>query len=72
MQYQYNLIIYSLSDHPLPPPKIPICVTAQVHIPVPTPVAHAPHMKQINALNRHVTSTHPVVSLMIHTGDDID
>ena len=49
-----------------------MCVTAHVHIPVPTPVAHAPHMKQINALNRHVTSTHPVVSLMTHTGDDID
>ena len=49
-----------------------MCVTAQVHIPVPTPVAHATHIKQINALNRHVTSTHPVVSLMIHTGDDIE
>ena len=36
------------------------------------PVAHAPHMKQINALNRHVTSTHPVVSLMTYTGDDPD
>ena len=49
-----------------------MCVTARVHIPVHTPVALAPHMKQINALNRHVTSTHPVVSLMTHTGDDID
>ena len=49
-----------------------MCVTAQVHITTHTPLSHAPHIKQINALNRHVTSTHPVVSLMIHTGDDID
>ncbi len=49
-----------------------MCVTAQVHIPVHTPVAHAPHIQQINALNRHVTYTHPVVSLMTHTGGDID
>ena len=49
-----------------------MCVTAQVHITTHTPLSHAPHMKQINALNRHVTCTHPVVSLMTHTGDDIE
>ena len=48
-----------------------MCVTAHVHIPVHTPVAHAPHIQQLNALHRHVTCTHPVVSLMTHTGDDI-
>ena len=42
MQYQYNLIIYSLFDHPLPPPKIPMCVTAHMHIPVHNPLALAP------------------------------
>ena len=74
MQYQYNLTIYSLSllpptEHRQPNTK---CCTAHVHIPVHTPVALAPPMQQLNALHRHVTSTHPVVSLMTHTGDDID
>ena len=49
-----------------------MCVTAHVHIPVHTPVAHAPHIQQLNALHRHVTCTHPVVSLMTYTGDDPD
>ena len=31
-----------------------------------------PPLQQLNALHRHVTSTHPVVSLMTHTGDDIE
>ena len=29
-------------------------------------------MQQLNALHRHVTCTHPVVSLMTHTGVDIE
>ena len=49
-----------------------MCVTAQVHITTHTPVALAPPVQQLNALHRHVTSTHPVISLMAHTGDDID
>ena len=49
-----------------------MCVTAQVHITTHTPLSHAPHMKQINALHRHVTCTHPVISLMTHTGVDIE
>ena len=49
-----------------------MCVTAHVHIPVYTPVTHAPPMQQINALLRQVTSTHPVISLMAHTGVDIE
>ena len=35
-------------------------------------MALAPPMKQLNALHRHVTCTHPVVSLMTYTGDDPD
>jgi hypothetical protein len=49
-----------------------MCVTAQVHITTHTPVALAPPVQQLNALHRHVTSTHPVISLMAHTGDDIE
>ena len=29
-------------------------------------------MQQLNAMHRHVTITHPVISLMAHTGDDIE
>ena len=29
-------------------------------------------MQQLNALYRHVTITHPVISLMTHTVDDIE
>jgi hypothetical protein len=46
----------------------PICVTAHVDI----PVALAPPMQQLNALYRQVPITHPVISLVAHTGDDID
>ena len=53
-------------------PLNPMRVSAHVHITTHTPVALAPHIQQINALNRHVTSTHPVISLMAYTGDDIE
>jgi len=46
----------------------PMCVTSHVHITTHTPVALAPHIQQINALNRQVTWTHLVISLMAHTG----
>ena len=29
-------------------------------------------MQQLNTLHRHVTGTYPMISLMAHTGDDID
>ena len=53
-------------------PSTPMCFTSHVHITTHTPVAHAPPMQQINALNRHVTITYPVIGLMTYTGDDID
>ena len=31
-----------------------------------------PPLQQLNALHRHVTITHPVISLMTHTDDDIE
>ena len=31
-----------------------------------------PPLQQLNALHRQVTITHPVISLMAHTGDDIE
>ena len=49
-----------------------MCLTAHVHIPVHTPVALAPPMQQLNALYRQVTITHPLISLIAHTGDDIE
>jgi len=49
-----------------------MCVTAHVHISMARPLALAPPVQQLNALHRHVTCTHPVISLMAHTGDDID
>lgn len=49
-----------------------MCVTAHVHITVRTPVALARPMQRLNALHRYVTCTHPVMSLMNLTGDDID
>ena len=36
------------------------------------PLALAAPMQQLNAWHIHVTSTHPVVSLMTHIGDDIE
>ena len=50
----------------------PICVASHVHIRVHTPVALAPPMQQLNAMHRHVTITYPLISLMTHTGDNID
>ena len=35
-------------------------------------MALAPPMQQLNAWHRQVTCTHPVISLMAHTGDDIE
>ena len=50
-----------------------MCVTAHVHIPVRTPVALAPpYVKGQCIAHRQVTYAHPVISLMAHTGDDID
>ena len=49
-----------------------MCCTARVHIPVHTPVALAPPMQQLTALHRYVICTHPVISLMTYTGDDIE
>ena len=51
--------------------KTPMCVIGHVHIPVHTPVALAAPMQQLNALHRYVICTHPVISLMTYTGDDI-
>ena len=49
-----------------------MCVAGHVHITPYPPVALAPPLQQLNALHRHVTYTHPVISLMTYTGDDIE
>jgi hypothetical protein len=54
-------------------PKTLICVTAHVHISVRTPVALAPpYVKAQCIAHGQVTYAHPVISLMNHTGDDIE
>ena len=49
-----------------------MCVTSQVHITPDTPVALATPYATAQCITQTSDLTHPVISLMTYTGDDIE